>query len=135
VHERGNGQGRNVSDPIPEPVEPSFEAALAELEAIVHRLEEGDIPLDEALARYESGVRLLKRCFALLEQAEQRIELLSDVDAQGNAITAPFDAAATSLDEQPKSRSRRRSAPQPPASEPPPSPPPSADVDAPDALF
>lgn len=100
---------------MPEP-QPSlcFEEALAELEAIVHDLEEGQIGLAEALGRYEKGVRLLKQCHGLLEDAQRRIELLTGVDANGNPITRPFEEpAATSLEEKADTRSQRRSAPAP----------------------
>ena len=91
---------------------PSFEEALAELDAIVHDLEEGQTGLAEALARYEQGVGLLKRCYGLLVRAERRIELLTGVDAQGNPLTEPFDDQATmSLEEKAQSRSKRRSEP------------------------
>jgi exodeoxyribonuclease VII small subunit len=69
----------------------TFEQAHAQLEAVVGRLEEGQLGLAEALAEYERGVRLLARCYALLENAEQKIELLSGVDADGRPITEPFD--------------------------------------------
>jgi len=82
--------------PDKEPAEgPRFEEALERLEAIVHRLEEGDLGLDEALGQYEEGVGLLRRSYELLKQAERRIELLSGVDAEGNPITRPFDDQAT----------------------------------------
>ena len=55
----------------------TFEQALAELEGIVHELEDGQIGLEESLARYEKGVGLLKRCYGQLRQAEQRILLLT----------------------------------------------------------
>ena len=85
--------------------EPGFEQGLARLEQIVHELEEGDVGLAESLARYEEGVRLLRRCHDLLERAERRIELLSGVDEQGNPTTEPFDAAATHQpEENPASR-------------------------------
>ena len=58
----------------------SFEAALQELEALVQRLENGNAPLEEALAAYERGRLLLDHCEATLAQAEQKIRLL---DAQG----------------------------------------------------
>lgn len=74
---------------------PTFEQALAKLEGIVHDLEEGDLGLNEALARYEQGVRLLRQSYDLLEGAERRIELLSGIDADGNPITRPFDDSAT----------------------------------------
>ena len=55
----------------------SFEAAFAELEATVRRLEEGNLPLAEALALYERGVHLSARCRAHLDDAELRIQQLS----------------------------------------------------------
>jgi exodeoxyribonuclease VII small subunit len=91
--------------------QPNFEQTLDHLEEIVHLLEEGNIGLDEALARYEEGVKLLRRCYHLLERAERRIELLSGVDVEGNPIAEPFDGqAAGSLEEKAGQRSRRRSA-------------------------
>ena len=73
----------------------SFEKALATLEQIVHELEEGRLGLAESLARYEEGVKLLRQCHGLLQQAERRIELLTGVDAAGNPVTEPFDDRAT----------------------------------------
>lgn len=90
---------------------PTFEDALARLEGIVRDLEEGDLGLAEALARYEAGVGLLKDCHQLLERAERRIELLSGFDAEGNPVTVPFDdTASATADAEPKQRSRKRSA-------------------------
>jgi len=77
------------------PEAPSFEQALERLEAIVQRLEDGELGLDEALAQYEEGVGLLRRSYDLLGQAERRIEVLGGVDAEGNPITEPFDDEAT----------------------------------------
>ena len=91
---------------------PTFEQALNRLEAIVHDLEDGRAGLAESLEAYEEGVRLLRKCHALLERAERRIELLTGVDAEGNAITQPFDdEAAATLEEKAKSRSAKRSKP------------------------
>jgi exodeoxyribonuclease VII small subunit len=55
-----------------------FEAAIAELESIVKKLEEGDLPLEQSLALYERGVQLSRFCHAKLEDAERRIEILSE---------------------------------------------------------
>lgn len=89
-------------EPVP------FETALASLEQIVHDLEEGKLGLTESLARYEDGVKLLKQCYTMLEQAERRIELLAGVDAAGNPVTQPFDHEATlAADEAGMPRSRR----------------------------
>ena len=103
----------NEKQPNTEPSDqPTFEDALKRLEEIVHSLEEGDIGLNQALQRYEEGVKLLRQSYDLLQRAERRIELLSGVDAEGNPVTQPFDDTATfDLDAPAKRRSRRRSAP------------------------
>ena len=72
-----------------------FEQALAELEKIVRELEDGNTGLEESLARYEQGVGLLRRCYAQLRAAEQRILLLTGEDGDGRPITNLFDHAAT----------------------------------------
>ena len=73
----------------------TFEQALADLERIVHELEDGKIGLEDSLARYEQGVALLKKCYGQLRQAEQRIQELLGLDEQGNPLTKPFDHTAT----------------------------------------
>jgi exodeoxyribonuclease VII small subunit len=99
------------SDPQPES-SPCFEEALRELEVVVHDLEEGQIGLAEALARYEKGIGLLKHCYGLLENAQRRIELLTGVDANGNPVTTPFeDSAGANLEEKAQNRGQRRSPP------------------------
>lgn len=86
-----------------------FEESLAELETIVDQLEHGDLGLSEALANYEQGVGLLKSCHGILRSAERKIALLSGVDAEGNAITEPFDDEPTEdLDAKGASRAKRR---------------------------
>ena len=55
-----------------------FEGAIAELESIVKKLEEGDLPLEQSLALYERGVQLSRFCHARLEEAERRIEILHE---------------------------------------------------------
>ncbi len=54
----------------------SLEGSLAELEKIVRALEEGDLTLEESLKAFERGVSLVRRCNALLDGAEQKIEIL-----------------------------------------------------------
>jgi exodeoxyribonuclease VII small subunit len=96
---------RHVRDELAE----CFEDSLAELESIVALLESGSLSLADALARYEQGVKHLSTCQRMLERAERRIELLSGVDANGNPLTKPFDdAEISSLEDQAKSRSQRR---------------------------
>jgi exodeoxyribonuclease VII small subunit len=76
-------------------LEPNFEIALAELERIVASLERGEPELTAALSKYEKGVQLLSICHRLLEKAEHSVAILTGVDEQGDALTAPFDATAT----------------------------------------
>ena len=78
--------------------EPSFEEALAELEGIVGELESGDLPLSDSIQKYELGVKLLKQCHVSLDQVQRRIELLKQVDKEGQAATVPFDGDGTPAD-------------------------------------
>jgi exodeoxyribonuclease VII small subunit len=68
-----------------------FEAAIAELESIVKKLEEGDLPLEQSLALYERGVYLSRYCHARLEDAERRIEILGE---RGDLKPAPASFGA-----------------------------------------
>ena len=63
-----------------------FEAAIAELETVVRKLEEGDLPLEASLQLYERGVQLSRFCHARLEEAERRIEILNE---RGQLSAAP----------------------------------------------
>ena len=69
----------------------TFEAALAELESIVGRLESGEIDLQASIETYERGEALKKRCEDLLKQAEARIEKIT-LGADGKPTgTTPLD--------------------------------------------
>jgi exodeoxyribonuclease VII small subunit len=72
-----------------------FEGAIAELESIVKKLEEGDLPLEQSLALYERGVQLSRFCHARLEDAERRIEILTD---RGELRPAPSSLAVDEPD-------------------------------------
>jgi exodeoxyribonuclease VII small subunit len=58
------------------PEEPSYETLMARLVAVVERLENGELPLAEALALYEEGMTLSAACQQLLEAAELRVQQL-----------------------------------------------------------
>ena len=73
--------------------EPSFEDALARLEAIVDELEGGEPPLERALKLFEEGVTLGRRCGAQLEEAEKTITLLVE-KADGSLSEEPLDPPA-----------------------------------------
>jgi exodeoxyribonuclease VII small subunit len=63
-----------------------FESALAELDTIVRKMEEGELSLEKSMELYERGLQLSKFCHTTLEAAERRIELLND---RGDIRTAP----------------------------------------------
>jgi len=67
-----------------------FEEAVAALEEAVRKLEAGDLPLEEAMRLFQDGVRLSRRCAALLDEAERKMELL--LAQEGEAPTLkPYD--------------------------------------------
>ena len=55
---------------------PDFEQSLAELEALVTKLEQGDVPLEDALKSFERGVALTRQCQTALRTAQQKVEVL-----------------------------------------------------------
>lgn len=66
-----------------------FETALARLEEIVRALDGGAAPLDESLALFEEGVKLVKLCSGKLDAAEQRIKILVHGES-GNTVEQDF---------------------------------------------
>lgn len=63
-----------------------FETALAQLESLVARMEDGDLPLEQSLAAYQQGVALARLCQSLLDKAEEQVKVL-----QGNLLE-PYGA-------------------------------------------
>ncbi|HEY2786151.1 MAG TPA: exodeoxyribonuclease VII small subunit [Fimbriiglobus sp.] len=95
---------------MPDDPEPSFEADLADLDRTLKDLEDGTTTLDAALARYEQGVQLLRRCYARLRAAEQKIQQLTGLDESGRPILAPFaHASAVGSNETEPPRKRKTS--------------------------
>ncbi len=66
-----------------------FEKSLQELEALVARLEEGDLSLEETLEQFERGISLTRSCQKALAEAEQKVEIL--VEKSGRLETEPFE--------------------------------------------
>ena len=58
----------------------SFEDAIETLTTIVESVEQGDVPLQDSLQQYEKGMGLIKHCRTLLQQAEKRIQKISEQD-------------------------------------------------------
>lgn len=67
----------------------NFEASMARLEEIVTLLERGDAPLDQAMSLFEEGAKLLRECTRQLDQAEQKVTLLT-ADEDGRPVEQPF---------------------------------------------
>ncbi len=78
-----------------QPDPPHFETSLTDLQQIVTRLEDGSLGLEQSLSEFERGVKLLRTCYRILEDAEQKVELLVGFNEQGTPVTEPFDATAT----------------------------------------
>ncbi|MEO8078427.1 MAG: exodeoxyribonuclease VII small subunit [Acidobacteriota bacterium] len=84
-----------------DPTIKDFESAIAELETIVKRLEDGDLALEKSLELFERGVQLSRFCHAKLEEAERRVEILTE---RGEVRAAPASLAVADDDEGDRSR-------------------------------
>ncbi len=69
--------------------EPKFEELIERVEGALEQLESGDLPLEEALKRYEEGVAALRVCFGILKKAEKKVQVLSE--REGELATEDFD--------------------------------------------
>lgn len=83
----------------------TFEASLQELEKIVRKLEDGDLPLEDSLRLFEDGVRLSRQCQERLDQAERRIEILLQ-DEDRNPILQTIAADDLREEQEPKVKRR-----------------------------
>ena len=88
--------------------EMKFEEALKKLEKIVQNLEDGDLPLDEALEKYEEGIRLSKACAKKLEVAKKKVEILLK-NEDGSVELKEFDESSQGQDEKPQETKKRKS--------------------------
>lgn len=84
-----------------DPTIKDFESALAELDSIVRKMEEGDLTLEKSMELYERGLQLSKFCHSTLETAERRIELLND---RGETRPAPSALGLAGDDESTRRR-------------------------------
>ena len=71
-----------------EPAVLSFEEAMEQLEQLVGKLENGDVPLEKAIDLFQEGMKLSHLCSQKLEQVERKIEIL--VEENGSLIKKPF---------------------------------------------
>jgi exodeoxyribonuclease VII small subunit len=72
------------------PRKADFERSLTRLEEVVHKLENADLSLDEAMKLFEEGIRLSRDCQKQLEEAEGRVEILLK-KADGKMSAEPFE--------------------------------------------
>lgn len=79
-----------------DPTIKDFESALAELDSIVRKMEEGDLTLEKSMELYERGLQLSTFCHSTLEAAERRIELLNE---RGEVRPAPSGLGLNGDDE------------------------------------
>lgn len=86
----------------------SLEESMAELASIVSRLESGQETLDESLAQFERGMKLLRMCHSKLDVAAQRIEIVTEMSPDSDVKTVEFDSTATLQKPAPSSRSPRK---------------------------
>ena len=66
--------------------QPDFETNLVELEGLVETLEQGDISLEESLKLFERGITLTRSCQKALQEAEQKVQILLDKNAEPEAF-------------------------------------------------
>ncbi|MBS3820596.1 MAG: exodeoxyribonuclease VII small subunit [Planctomycetes bacterium] len=88
-----------MTEPTPESTEQSagdevpmtFEQAIEKLETIVDEIEDGRVSLEESIDRYAEGTKLVKRCRAILDQAEKKIQMLAK--GEGDELTPDGELA------------------------------------------
>jgi exodeoxyribonuclease VII small subunit len=78
------------------PPEFDFEKALGELEALVEKMEQGELTLEESLRQFERGIALTRACQKALADAEQKVQILMQKSGAGEL--KPFDADTESED-------------------------------------
>ena len=86
----------------------TFEQNMTELDKIVQSLESGSITLDESLKQYEKGVALIRACHQQLDFVKRKLEVLSGLDENDNAITQPMEDEVLDNEQKVKARSARR---------------------------
>jgi exodeoxyribonuclease VII small subunit len=69
----------------------TFEQSMKQLERIVQELEDGDLPLEKAIKKFEEGINLTKFCSQKLDETEKKISILLE-NAEGQVIEKPFNA-------------------------------------------
>lgn len=79
-----------MSETFSDIAEMTFEKAMAELEQIIHKLEDGKVSLEESVNIYNRGVSLKKHCDFKLSEAEAKVEKIL-IQKDGSTIIEPFE--------------------------------------------
>ena len=74
----------------------NLEKSLQDLEALINELEGGELPLEQAMQKFEEGIRLTRNCQAALKDAEQRVEILLK-SAGGEEALEEFEADESAI--------------------------------------
>ena len=77
----------------------TFEQSMKQLERIVQELEDGDLPLEKAIKKFEEGIKLTKLCSEKLDETEKKISVLLK-DSEGQAAEKSFVDAENDLDDE-----------------------------------
>ncbi len=83
---------KKASEAVPE-AGLAFEVALDELEALVHKMESGELSLEDSLAAFERGVKLTRHCQAALKSAELKVKVLTENDTNDLEVLELDDIA------------------------------------------
>ncbi|MGD8990572.1 MAG: exodeoxyribonuclease VII small subunit [Desulfobacterales bacterium] len=76
----------------------TFEQSMKQLERIVEELEDGELPLEKAIKKFEEGIKLTQFCSAKLDETEKRVSVLLK-NADGQVVTKPFRPEDESIEE------------------------------------
>ena len=68
----------------------TFEQSMKQLERIVQELEDGDLPLEKAIKKFEEGIKLTQFCSAKLDETEKKVSILMK-NAEGQMVEQPFE--------------------------------------------
>ena len=76
----------------------TFEQSMKQLERIVQELEDGELPLEKAIKKFEEGIKLTQFCSAKLDETEKKVSVLLK-NADGQVVTKPFRSEDESIEE------------------------------------
>ncbi len=76
----------------------TFEQSMKQLEKIVQELEDGDLPLEKAIKKFEEGMKLTRLCSAKLDETEKKVSILLK-NADGEMVAKPFRPDSESIEE------------------------------------